>query len=384
MHVERDSDHTVESPRLIFSLRLSDTLSSPAIFHASQAASGAPITECVGHAAFSTGREEILSCRIVVHSRQFDVTIDIEENGRSSLSTNDRIEIHSPFDERVNPRRNAWTDHHMALTWGDVKELTDLLNLKDVGARDKDGNTALHLAAKVGIDELVGWLLEAGSDVNAQNGFGCTPLHFAGEGENGGVIERLLHSGADINSRDHDDSTPLNNAAFSGNREVVAKLLAGKPDIDARDSSGHSALHSAAIRGKDERSEGVLEALLEAFLNAGAGVNAPTKYSFFREHEGYMAVHPAVFSGCLKTVYVLVMRGADLSATTPSGKDVLAIAREERQRLEILRSRGQNVDESLQEMKNIEMFLSVVKRSSRIQRGVDEKAMGISINIGIQ
>jgi ankyrin repeat protein len=43
-------------------------------------------------------------------------------------------------------------------------------------ARDKDGNTALHLAAKLGIEELVWWFLEAGSDVNVENGFGRTAL----------------------------------------------------------------------------------------------------------------------------------------------------------------------------------------------------------------
>jgi uncharacterized protein len=196
-------------------------------------------------------------------------------------------------------------------------------------------------------------LLEAGSAVDAQNKFGWTPLHFAAEGINGEVVKRLLDAGAKVNSRDHDDSTPLNKAAFSGNREVVETLLAANPDIEALDLSGQTALHSAAIRGKDEYSDGVLEALLAA----GAEINAPSKDDFFQEHDGYTPLHLATLVGNLEAVRILVEHGANLSATAASGKDALAIAREERKILEDLKSRGQEVDESLRTMKDIEMYL---------------------------
>ena len=257
------------------------------------------------------------------------------------------------FDGPTDPRMKVGTKIHMAVRYGDANKVKDLLKHEDVSSRDKEGNTALHLAAAMGNLELVVLLLEAGSAVDSENNFGWTALHFAAEGVNGEVVERLLEAGANVNTRDHDDSTPLNKAAFSGNRDVVEKLLAANPDLEALDWSGQTPLHSAAIRGKDNCSDGVLEALLAA----GAEVNAPSKDDIFQEHDGYTAVHLAILVGNPEAIGVLVEHDANLSARTASGKDALAIAREERKILEDLKSRGQDVDESLRTMKDIEMYL---------------------------
>jgi len=217
------------------------------------------------------------------------------------------------------------------------------------------GNMALHWAAALGNLELVVWLLKAGSAVDAQNKFGWTALHFAAEGVNVQVVERLLHAGANVDSRDHDNSTPLNKAAFSSNRDVVETLLAAKrrPDIEARDLSGQTPLHSAAIRGKHDRSHGVLKALLAA----GADVNAPSRDRLIQEYDGYTPLHLAIFAGNDEAVCMLLKYGASLSTKTVLGKNALDIARKERKILEGLKSRGQDVDESLRTMKDIEMYL---------------------------
>ena len=46
-------------------------------------------------------------------------------------------------------------------------------------AKNKDGNTLLHFAAKTGNVATIKMHLDAGDDVNAQNNVGDTPLHIA-------------------------------------------------------------------------------------------------------------------------------------------------------------------------------------------------------------
>ena len=308
-----------------------------------------PAFDRIDHGSIDTSPEAICSPGTVT---QLHLIMGITANDHSSSPA---VHFEDPvlLEGRTDPRTNTGSEIHMAVRCGDENKVKDLLKHEDVSSRDKQGNTALHLAAALGNLKLVELLLEAGSAVDAQNKFGWTSLHFAAEGTDGEVVRRLLDAGANVNSRDHDDSTPLNKAAFSGNREVVETLLAANPDIEALDLSGQTALHSAAIRGKDQYSDGVLEAPLAA----GAEVNAPSKDDLFKEYDGYTPAHLAILVGNLEAVRVLVEHNADLSALTASGNDALAIAREERKMLEHLKSIGQDVDESLRTMKDIEMYL---------------------------
>ncbi len=49
----------------------------------------------------------------------------------------------------------------------------------DVNAKDKDGGTPLHWAAKNGHKDVAELLIAKGADMNARNKDGGTPLHWA-------------------------------------------------------------------------------------------------------------------------------------------------------------------------------------------------------------
>jgi ankyrin repeat protein len=210
----------------------------------------------------------------------------------------------------ANDHSNPPASRHFEYSFRQMKQQAQKPNqLKELlKLRDKDGNMALHLAAKQGNEELVGLLLDAGSPVDAENRFGWTALHFAAEGVDGQVVERLLEAGANVDNSDHEQSTPLNKAALYGNRDVVEKLLTANPDIEAVDWTGQAALHSAAIRGNDERSDAVLESLLAN----GAKVNTLTK-------DGYTPVHLAILVGNIEAVRIVAEHGANPSAKITSG-----------------------------------------------------------------
>ena len=61
----------------------------------------------------------------------------------------------------------------------------------DIRAINKEGNTALHGAAHIRLDELVQFLVDRGADVNARNARGLTPLQVAegaGHSDNPGLV----------------------------------------------------------------------------------------------------------------------------------------------------------------------------------------------------
>ncbi len=85
-----------------------------------------------------------------------------------------------------------------------------LLNAKsNLHARDKDGNTALHLAAKNRRTQALRVLIEKGLYIDAQNKAGNTPLH---EATTASTIAILIRAGADTQMRNEHNRTPLQSA----------------------------------------------------------------------------------------------------------------------------------------------------------------------------
>eukprot|EP00755_Sulcionema_specki_P028547 Sspe_Gene.17410::Locus_6175_Transcript_18_27_Confidence_0.321_Length_512::g.17410::m.17410 len=84
----------------------------------------------------------------------------------------------------------------------------------DVGARDEEGNTALHVAAEDNPrTEVLGVLLEAGAPLNGEGKDGMTPLHWAAWKNTAEVVEYLVGRGADVRKTDANVRTALHLAA---------------------------------------------------------------------------------------------------------------------------------------------------------------------------
>lgn len=83
-----------------------------------------------------------------------------------------------------------------------------------LGARDRAGDTALHLATLGGHKRIVARLLEECPELcNAQDNQGWTALHYAASTGNSAVAEVLLDSGADMRP-DKNGSTPIHEVAL--------------------------------------------------------------------------------------------------------------------------------------------------------------------------
>jgi ankyrin repeat protein len=154
---------------------------------------------------------------------------------------------------------------------GDVAALEkSLASGSDANARDADGTTALHWAARADEIEAVRVLLAAGADATAQDRYGVTPLQLAAVNGNGALLELLVAAGANAVAAGPDGETPLMAAARTGVPAALEVLLDAGAEVDARDREfGQTAL-MIAVR---ERQPAAVTLLLER----GAAVNTQTR-----------------------------------------------------------------------------------------------------------
>lgn len=79
----------------------------------------------------------------------------------------------------------------------------------NIDAKNKSGNTALHLASKSCNHELVMLLTKYGADVNCRNNLLSSSLHLVASQGYTETLIFLIESGANINYKDHMGRSPL-------------------------------------------------------------------------------------------------------------------------------------------------------------------------------
>lgn len=207
----------------------------------------------------------------------------------------------------------------------------------DLTAVNKDGNTALHIAAKVGNVEIATRLLKAGADVNAVGSGGATPLHYAAHTAGKRMVQALLGWEATPNAKDNEGNTALDlakdrgmvqrelerkendqqnltalhRAAEDGDMEILKLLLDLRVGVDEKNPYGKTALILAAKIGH----LAIGQVLLEREANIETKDNA-----------GRPALHWAVVFGHQGFVQLLLDRGANLAASDNVGRTALHLA----------------------------------------------------------
>lgn len=143
---------------------------------------------------------------------------------------------------------NGQTPLHHAAKYFFNSIPSDLLAKATLDARDRLGNTALHVAAASKNTNMIEALVKAGVDVDILAGSN-TPLCLAAFNNNGEAVRKLVELGADIEHQAKDNRTPLHIAARQGNCDAVKILLELGANSRARDKNGETPLDYAKQYG---------------------------------------------------------------------------------------------------------------------------------------
>lgn len=204
-----------------------------------------------------------------------------------------------------------------------------------VNARNKGGDTSLHIAVRLDQADSGSLLLSRGADIFAPNARGESPLYLAFTSPGGvrqwmitpltleardGLGNSILHyaaqwkldahipfiigRGADTEAANATGETPLFTAVQYNGPSTIRALLAGGASLQGRDTLGNSALH-AAVRWDTPRSA-------EALLDAGIDINAHSL-------NGNTPLHDAVRLGIVSMETLLIRWGANLEARNAGG-----------------------------------------------------------------
>jgi ankyrin repeat protein len=136
----------------------------------------------------------------------------------------------------------------------DIPELVDYLLQRRarINMRNRNGETALSIAAYVGQQAYVKRLVELGAEVNF---YGWPPLSYAAYNGHLEIVDYLLKHGAEINARTENGSTALFFAARFGHVDVVELLLANKADPTIANEYGDTAVDWAQKSKNTELAE---------------------------------------------------------------------------------------------------------------------------------
>lgn len=129
------------------------------------------------------------------------------------------------------------------------QKLSSSKAVKSIDIQDKDGNSALILAAKKNMHPLCELLLKSGANPVLTDLMHRNALHWAIQSGNISIVQLLSKHEVLINAKSKQGSTPLIMAASLGHSEICEILLSEEVNPAEKDENGMNALHHAAMAG---------------------------------------------------------------------------------------------------------------------------------------
>ncbi|XP_042907957.2 uncharacterized protein [Parasteatoda tepidariorum] len=189
----------------------------------------------------------------------------------------------------------------------DKAKAADLLlqNVQDINSiRHATGKTLLHVAAGLGLKNMVEYLLSKGADVNSVSDTRVTPLHKSAYAGHVDIITLLISNGAIVNAKDSADNIPLHFAAFNGQSSTAEILLRHGADFNAFNKEKLSPLQRAIMNGHLN--------VLKSFIEHGASIED-------LERRGFPVFEYAIPHNNLELINILIENGMSIYIRDPDG-----------------------------------------------------------------
>jgi len=212
--------------------------------------------------------------------------------------------------ELINARdKTGETPLHISLLQNQKETAAYLISEKaNINIKNNNEQTPLFYAASKGHKEIAEMLLKRGADLKEKDKFGRIPLHYAAmEGKS--ELVKLFLTGSIINLKDNGGLTPLNTAVLGKNIEATELLLKFEADPDiATEPYGYSPLHYAVMNGSFD--------IAELLIKNGANVNIHNVW-------GTSPLHSTASSNRIKEAELLIINGANPNIKDGNGKTPL-------------------------------------------------------------
>jgi ankyrin repeat protein len=186
-----------------------------------------------------------------------------------------------------------------------------ILTSETIKAKDGLGNTVLHYAAQWKLDQHIPLIISRGANLEATNATGETPIFAAVKNNSPSTIRVLKNQGALIDARDILGNSCLHAAVRWNAPKAAEELIALGIDINGYALNGKTPLHEAVRLGNVE-----IETIL---ISRKADLEV-------RDAEGNTPMMEAVMVGLTSTVERLVAKGAEPIIRNARGDTPLHIA----------------------------------------------------------
>jgi len=207
---------------------------------------------------------------------------------------------------------NAAGQSPLFLALGGINGMREwMVNGKTIQARDGLGNTMLHYAAEWGFNNAISLIIRSGIPVDAPNATGQTPLFYAVKSDNPSTIKVFIDNNANLNMRDTQGNSVLHASVRWNALVSAAFLLSAGIDIDGHSLNGNTALHDAVILGMSE-----VESLL---IKNNANLEV-------RNMDGNTPLMESVRGGLIPSMERLIQNNADSSTRNTRGDTPLHVA----------------------------------------------------------
>jgi uncharacterized protein len=186
-----------------------------------------------------------------------------------------------------------------------------IINSTTITAKDGLGNNMLHYAAEWGLNNAISIIIRSGIPVDIQNATGQTPLFMATKSNNPSTLKIFIDNNANLNIRDSQGNSALHAAVRWNAINSISYLISTGMDINANSINGNTPLHDAIILNLPE--------IVSLLINQGANLES-------RNIDGNTPLMEAIRYGLLASIEKLIANNADASCRNTRGDTPLHIA----------------------------------------------------------